>query len=287
MTIRTFRRPEAPRVEADLLGRAQAELDRRHLHDEHGLGRQRDTLHGAPSGAVCFRRRIIAPPPRAARGGSTCHWASDRSRTRRCSSIARERPAAAAGAPAEAAEAGRDRRRGHGRARGGLGARCGPGTSPIVLEARARVGGRVHTLREPFTDGLYAEAGAMRIPRTHDLTLAYCERFGLPLPPFTRSATRTRTSTSAAAAGGSPRCRPTPAVSRSRWRDGECGRPVDALWARGDRRVRGAGRAGTGTRRGRRSRRSGTTAPPGSSSSTAAGPRAPSRPSACSSSRRP
>ena len=61
------------------------------------------------------------------------------------------------------------------------------GHDPIVLEARGRVGGRVHTLREPFTDGLYAEVGAMRIPRTHDLTLAYCERFGLKLTPFTMS----------------------------------------------------------------------------------------------------
>jgi monoamine oxidase len=55
------------------------------------------------------------------------------------------------------------------------------GHEPVVLETRGRVGGRVLTLREPFTDGLYAEAGAMRIPRTHDLTLAYCERFGLRL----------------------------------------------------------------------------------------------------------
>jgi monoamine oxidase len=59
------------------------------------------------------------------------------------------------------------------------------GHEPVVLEARARVGGRIHTLREPFTDGLYAEVGAMRIPKTHELTLAYCERFGLPLRPFT------------------------------------------------------------------------------------------------------
>lgn len=59
------------------------------------------------------------------------------------------------------------------------------GHDPVVLEARARVGGRVHTLREPFSPGLYAEVGAMRIPRTHHLTLAYCERFGLPLHPFT------------------------------------------------------------------------------------------------------
>jgi monoamine oxidase len=59
------------------------------------------------------------------------------------------------------------------------------GHDAVVLEARARVGGRVHTLREPFSDGLYAEVGAMRIPRTHRFTLAYCERFGLPLRPFT------------------------------------------------------------------------------------------------------
>jgi monoamine oxidase len=59
------------------------------------------------------------------------------------------------------------------------------GHEVTVLEARGRVGGRVHTLREPFADGLYGEVGAMRIPRTHDLTLAYCEHFALPLTPFT------------------------------------------------------------------------------------------------------
>ena len=47
-----------------------------------------------------------------------------------------------------------------------------PATRSTVLEAQQRVGGRVFTLREPFSDGLYAEAGAMRIPRAHDLTLA-------------------------------------------------------------------------------------------------------------------
>src|SRR5262249_42165072 len=35
------------------------------------------------------------------------------------------------------------------------------GHEVIVLEARARAGGRVRTLREPFADGMYAEAGAM------------------------------------------------------------------------------------------------------------------------------
>ena len=41
-----------------------------------------------------------------------------------------------------------------------------------VLEAQNRVGGRIYTLRAPFAPGLYAEAGGMRIPRAHDLTLA-------------------------------------------------------------------------------------------------------------------
>jgi monoamine oxidase len=59
------------------------------------------------------------------------------------------------------------------------------GHHPVVLEARGRVGGRIYTVREPFADGLYAEVGAMRIPKSHALTLAYCERFRLPLAPFT------------------------------------------------------------------------------------------------------
>jgi monoamine oxidase len=53
-----------------------------------------------------------------------------------------------------------------------------------VLEARTRPGGRVHTLREPFADGLYAEEGAARIPDNHDLTLKYVKQFELPLEPF-------------------------------------------------------------------------------------------------------
>jgi len=57
------------------------------------------------------------------------------------------------------------------------------GHDPLVLEAQNRVGGRVYTLRS-FAPGLYAEAGAMRIPRVHDLTLKYCSLFGLELRPF-------------------------------------------------------------------------------------------------------
>lgn len=58
------------------------------------------------------------------------------------------------------------------------------GHDVVVLEAQARPGGRVHTLRSPFSDGLYAEAGASRIPTSHDLTLAYARLFGLRLVPF-------------------------------------------------------------------------------------------------------
>lgn len=53
-----------------------------------------------------------------------------------------------------------------------------------ILEAQTRAGGRVQTLRDPFSDGLYAEAGAARIPENHDLTLKYVKLFGVPLEPM-------------------------------------------------------------------------------------------------------
>jgi len=59
------------------------------------------------------------------------------------------------------------------------------GHNPIILEAQQRVGGRVYTLRDPFTEGLYAEVGAMRIPRAHTLTMEYVEKFGLKTNDFT------------------------------------------------------------------------------------------------------
>src|SRR6266545_1407355 len=58
------------------------------------------------------------------------------------------------------------------------------GHDPLVLEAQHRVGGRVYTMREPFARGLYGEAGAMRIPRSHELTIAYIDKFGLQTSDF-------------------------------------------------------------------------------------------------------
>jgi monoamine oxidase len=58
------------------------------------------------------------------------------------------------------------------------------GHDVTILEARMRPGGRVHTIREPFSDGLYAEAGAARIPTNHDLTLKYIKLFDVPLEPM-------------------------------------------------------------------------------------------------------
>ncbi len=58
------------------------------------------------------------------------------------------------------------------------------GHEVTVLEAQLRPGGRVLTLRTAFSDGLYAEAGADRIPNTHNLTIRYVRQFGLKLVPF-------------------------------------------------------------------------------------------------------
>jgi monoamine oxidase len=48
-----------------------------------------------------------------------------------------------------------------------------------VFEASNLPGGRIKTLRYPFTRGFYAEAGAMRIPDAHTVTMALIERLGL------------------------------------------------------------------------------------------------------------
>jgi len=52
-----------------------------------------------------------------------------------------------------------------------------------LLEADERhIGGRARTLR--FADGRYGEAGAMRIPKGHDLTRHYLAELGVPIRPF-------------------------------------------------------------------------------------------------------
>jgi len=57
------------------------------------------------------------------------------------------------------------------------------GHDVIVLEARSRTGGRLHTLREPFDDGLYAEAGALFLT-SNNPGLDYAREFGLELIPI-------------------------------------------------------------------------------------------------------
>jgi monoamine oxidase len=58
------------------------------------------------------------------------------------------------------------------------------GHDVTVFEARTRAGGRVYTLRERFSDGLYADVGATTIPETHDITLKYAKLFDLSLDPL-------------------------------------------------------------------------------------------------------
>src|SRR4051794_41941255 len=57
------------------------------------------------------------------------------------------------------------------------------GHDPLILEAQNRPGGRVHTLR-CFADDLYAEAGAVRVPRPPDPTPGGGAKVGLQLRPF-------------------------------------------------------------------------------------------------------
>ena len=53
------------------------------------------------------------------------------------------------------------------------------GADVVVLEAADVVGGRVKTVRRPFVNGGYAEAGAVRIFDGHAWTLKYVHEFGL------------------------------------------------------------------------------------------------------------
>ena len=66
-----------------------------------------------------------------------------------------------------------------------------------ILEARARPGGRVFTVRRgttseedgssqicAFDEGLYYNPGAMRIPHHHRTALEYCRELGVAIEPF-------------------------------------------------------------------------------------------------------
>jgi monoamine oxidase len=58
------------------------------------------------------------------------------------------------------------------------------GHEVVILEARNRLGGRIHTYRG-FAGGMYGEFGAMRFPKTHRLAQHLIkERFGLATSPF-------------------------------------------------------------------------------------------------------
>ncbi len=55
------------------------------------------------------------------------------------------------------------------------------GHEVTVLEARARPGGRVFTIRGQFADGMYAEAGATNVFDVHQWTIKYARLLGVEL----------------------------------------------------------------------------------------------------------
>jgi len=55
------------------------------------------------------------------------------------------------------------------------------GFSVVIFEGRTRPGGRVYTLREPFRDGLHAEAGAVFSPANHEHTMHFANLCGMKL----------------------------------------------------------------------------------------------------------
>ena len=61
------------------------------------------------------------------------------------------------------------------------------GHDVTILEAQTRPGGRACTIRQPFSDNLYAEAGATSIAETNDLTIRYARCFGLELDSWVQS----------------------------------------------------------------------------------------------------
>jgi len=62
------------------------------------------------------------------------------------------------------------------------------GHEVTVFEVQLRPGGRVRTLREPFSDGLYAEAGARLFSDSYPRLIQYAKLFDLPFAPLPASA---------------------------------------------------------------------------------------------------
>ncbi|MFC0523628.1 flavin monoamine oxidase family protein [Pontibacillus salicampi] len=58
------------------------------------------------------------------------------------------------------------------------------GHDVTILEANNRIGGRIYTIRKPFTPGNYLDLGAMRIPENHELIFEYIRKFNLPYNRF-------------------------------------------------------------------------------------------------------
>ena len=61
------------------------------------------------------------------------------------------------------------------------------GAKVTVVDARDRVGGRVHTVREPFIDGQHAEAGGDMINDEHEAIRRLASELGLKLSPILRT----------------------------------------------------------------------------------------------------
>jgi monoamine oxidase len=57
------------------------------------------------------------------------------------------------------------------------------GVDVMLLEARDRAGGRVLTLRAPFADGLFAEAGPEFISPGHEALRGWLREYGVPIRP--------------------------------------------------------------------------------------------------------